>query len=811
MANIVEDRPKEDTSVTWWLNEVDAAKKREKDWRKEGSKIYSIYRGDMPETVPFNILFSNTETLLPAIYSTVPRPVVTRRFKDDDQIGMAAAKASTRMLEFALDTNNEGYETFDEAMRFATLDGLLPGRGVTCVKYDAEIGELSTSIDDADPNNADDKKEVGEVEPTPYKESELVCPDARSWDRVYFGYAKKWSKVPWVAYFEQIDHEEAVRLFGKDIASKLRFTKPEEPEDEEDKTKRSDKDVGERKTCPIYQIWDKENKVVRYVTEQYKEGFLLVQDDPLGLTGFFNCPKPISFIEKSNDLMPVAPYKLYENQAAELNRLTSRINHVIEAIKARGVYDTELGSTIANILKQDDNVLVPTENASSLAIEKGLQNAIWMWPLEPLIQTLQQLYTARESCKQVIFEIMGLADIMRGASQASETLGAQQIKQTWGSLRLKRTQKEVQRYARDLLRMMLEVGAKKFSEDTWAKMTGLPYLTEQQVQQMQMQLQAMQQQMQMQPPQLDPNGQPLPNPMQQQMQQLQQQLQQPQWKDILALLKDDIQRTFRVDIETNSTVEPEAVEDQKNISEVMNALGQFLNGVTPLIVQGAMPFQAAQGMMLAIVRRFRFGDEIEDYIKQMQAPKPPDDGKAGQAQAEQAKLAAQGQMKDKELAQKTQSEQAANQRDVQIEQAKAAAEVQKVQAIEAGKAQLAEIEARREAAAAELDRRLKQAETTHKERVRAMELEHEADLEMRKATLQAATQLEIASMTAAQTSADNEKAEASEGVEVANTAKMMADILARQDEMMKMFAKPRTGTAKREQDGTLTLVSSVGN
>jgi hypothetical protein len=46
------------------------------------------------------------------------------------------------VLEFLLDTNAEGYETFDEAIRSATLDGLLPGRGVTCVKYDADIGVL---------------------------------------------------------------------------------------------------------------------------------------------------------------------------------------------------------------------------------------------------------------------------------------------------------------------------------------------------------------------------------------------------------------------------------------------------------------------------------------------------------------------------------------------------------------------------------------------------------------------------------------------------------------------------------------------
>jgi hypothetical protein len=52
----------------------------------------------------------------------------------------------------------------------------------------------------------------------------------------------------------------------------------------------------------------------------------------------------------------------------------------------------------------------------------------------------------------------------------------------------------------------------------------------------------------------------------------------------------------------------------------MTALGQFLNGVGPLVAKGVMPFEAAQTMMLAIVRRYRFGPEIEDQIKAMKTP-----------------------------------------------------------------------------------------------------------------------------------------------------------------------------------------------
>ena len=602
-------------TVQFWLDEIGAARKREKDFRKDGKRIREIYDGSKADETPFNILFSNTETMGPALYSAVPRPVVQRRFKDSDPLGKVAATAGQRILEFLLDTNIDGYETFDEAMKCVVNDALLPGRGVSAVKYDAVIGT---------------------VEGAEVKASELVCSDSRSWDRVFFGFARKWSKVPWVAFEEHMDLEAAEAMFGKEISNRIEFTVGEDNDDEDGKegNNADERDMGERKTALVYQIWDKSNgKVVRYISPHYKEGYLKIQEDPLELTGFFPIPRPLQFIEKSNDLKPVAPYILYENQAKELNRLTRRINRIAEAIKARGIYDSSLGGDIENVMKADDNTLVPSDKSSSLSAEKGLQNAIWFLPIQELVVTHEKLLMAREQCKQVIYEITGISDIIRGATKASETLGAQKLKSQWGTLRIKPKQGEVQRYARDILRLMLEIAATKFSEDTWAQMTGLPFLTQAQSQQMQQIAQAAQL-----------SGQPPPP-------EVMQQLQQPTWEAVLAMLKKDTQRAYRIDIETNSTVEPEAVEDQKNIADLMTALGQFLNGVGPLVEKGVMPFEVAQTMMLSITRRFRFGTEIEDQIKAMKppAPEPKDNGAELKAadekmKAQQAIQAAQAQV-----------------------------------------------------------------------------------------------------------------------------------------------------------------------
>ena len=726
--------------VRYWLGEIASAKRREKDYRKDGDEVIEIYCGKKPDQISFNILFSQTETLLPALFSQVPRPVVQRRFKDDDPLGAASSKAGQRMLEYLCDTNVEGYETFEQSVRYATLDGLLPGRGITSIKYDADI------------------LDTGEEGSVPVVNWEQVCTETRGWDRVYFGYAKKWSKVPWLAYEEFIDKEEAERLFGADIAGKITYTLGEDDDDPEEKgtgtggRDDADNEQGGRKTALVYQIWDKSGgKVVRYISPAYHDGYLKVEDDPLGITGFYNCPRPLQFIEKSNDLLPTAMYKLYENQAKELNNLTRRLQKVVSALKVRGAYDGSLGNEIESILKEDDNALIPTDKASSLIGEGGLDKAIWFMPLQELMQVAEKLVAAREQCKRVIYEITGVSDIIRGQSVASETLGAQKIKESWGTMRLKRLQKEVQRYSRDMLRIMLEIAASKFSVETWAKATGLPFVTAQQKQQVQQIVQAQQMQAQQQAMMAQQQGMQPPPP-QPPDPQIQQALAAPVWDDVLALLRDDIQRAYRIDIETNSTVDVEATEDQQQIGDFMNAMGQLLAGLNPMVESGTMPFEGAKELMLAVIRRFRFGTEVEEQFKNMQAPPPKGNPEADKAKAEMAQSQQDAKMKMAEMQQKAQMEQQSMQAEMQQNMAEFKAEMQqKVMEFNAEmQLERMKLQSEKEAEIAKLqaDMQVEAAKLQGQQRIEQMKANTQRDTEIKKAQLAAATQIRCAKIAA---------------------------------------------------------------
>jgi hypothetical protein len=605
--------------VSNWLQAIKAAEKREKKWRDSGCEVINLYEAEEKKAYQFNILYSNTETLAPALYSVTPTPLVQRRFKDDDPLGAAVSKVLQRSLAYLLDDGSAIYASFDTLMVAATLDSLVPGRGVTRFKYDAYIEETG---EPSAPQTEDGSKQIEDGRVLPgIIESEVakgekvswesVCGEQIPWDRFCHGYGRTWQEVPWIAYKWPMTREELDRNFGEN-GRKCKIAIMDDSQ--LDGGKKNDDIDKEMKVAWVYEIWDKDDKKVYFVSEGFKDDALKVVEDPLKLTGFFNCPQPLTLFQRVSGLTPQTLYAFYEEQAKELNRVTGRINRLIDALKVRGVYDSSIDA-LANIFAANDTALLPADNTSAMYDRGGLDKAIWMLPLDKIIQVLQQLYLNRQQTKAVIYEITGISDILRGASNPNETASAQNIKSQWGNLRLRKLQKRVQRYVVDSLRIMSEIVCGKFSQDTLSQMTSVKYPTNQQKQQAQA---IMQQLGQMPPETLQQQPQ-----LQQQIQMIQKMLALPSWEDIMKVMQNDIQRGYKIDIETNSTIEPEATEDKESMMGLMNALSQFLLGVQPLVESGSLPFDAMKAILLTICRRFNFGSQVEDELKQMQPPAPP--------------------------------------------------------------------------------------------------------------------------------------------------------------------------------------------
>jgi hypothetical protein len=673
-SEIEGESAKPEAKLRRWLIELQQADKREKTWRTEAEKTYQKYKGAQRQKNSLNILWSITETLRPHLYNSPPKPDVRRRFRDADPIGKGVGEVLERSLEYCLDCCN-----FDDKIKLDVLDALVPGRGISRVRYippgggedenipDDESGEDATSYESPgyegyEREGSEVNNERGDEEDNSYESQdsedgyEETCTEHIDWKDFRVGPGKTWAEVEWIAFRHRLTKADVRKRFGKEIAASIAYQVPDD--DTFTRDKEETRSVFE--TTTFWEIWHKPEKEVFFVNEQYRGGVIYLDGDPsppLEFKDFWPIPEPLRLFEDSESNVPTILFSLYEAQAIELNKISERIIKITDALKYRGIYDSTL-SEISALMNSQDNDFVPIEQAAMWADKGGIEKAFMIMPIDAAANVLVQLYEARDACKQNIYEITGLGDILRGASDPRETATAQNIKGTWGTLRLQRMQREVQRYIRDLIRLMGEVIANKFSVSTLKQMTGLQFPTRAEKMAQQLQQQGMQQSMQQQQM---PGLQPMPpQPII------------PTWEDIIEVLHSHPERQYRTDIETDSTVQSVLDSDMGGLKEVLSGIVEFVQGIGPAIMSGAFPIEAAKALILAIARRARMGSEVEDALDEIQAPKPQNDP---QAQAQQQMM----QMEQQKMQMQSQLEMAKLQQQMQIEQMRSQSESQRAQ------------------------------------------------------------------------------------------------------------------------------------
>lgn len=592
--------------VTRWLRELDLAKAHERTWQERAEKIVKRYRDEDRKTeegsqdTRFNILFANTEVLKGVIYQRTPVPDVRRRFLDKDPVGRQAAQILQRALSYSVDSYD-----FDGVMRSCVEDVLLPGRGVAVVKYTPTMEKVPV-VDPAtqQPLAGKDGKPLTE-ERVVYEE---VSCDYIEWEMFRLSPSKRWSKVRWVAFGELLTREDLTKQFGDKGRKCSLDWAPKDKENETDEL---------FKRALVWKVWDKRKRKLIVVSRGFTESPLLEVDDPLGLEGFFPCPKPVYSISTTNSLIPVPEFLQYQDQAIELDNITKRIDRLVDALRRRGVYDSTY-SELGKLATADDDEFIPIENFANLAEKGGLSAAIYESPIEQIAKVLIGLYDQRDRVKQIIYEVTGIADIVRGATRANETLGAQEIKARYANVRIAPRQTAIAHLARDLFRMKAEIIAEKFDPTTLKLMTGPEmWLIEQEVQ--------------------DPaTGQKVRQKVD-------------ATNEIMALLRSDKLRGFRVDIETDSTVQPDASEEQKNRIEFLTAVTGFITGIAPAVQAGAIPKEVAIEFLSFGARGFKMSPQLEEAIDRLGNDKPQDNPmKAEQEQMQKATANAEIEVKQAE-------------------------------------------------------------------------------------------------------------------------------------------------------------------
>ena len=672
------------TGVEKYLAVISAYETEFKRWEGRVTRIIRRYRDDTrtassSDTAKFNILWSNVQTLIPAVYAKLPKADVARRFGDNDQVGRVAAL----LIERALDFEVEHYPDFRATMTYCVEDRFLGGRGVAWVRYEPHVREQDVPEDGLQITEDSEDEELGSTEAPEQADSyeapqdESVDPTAGEvevqeeivyecaptdyvhWKDFGHNIARTWEEVTEVWRWVYMNEDAIIERFGAEMAKSIPMDSSPEPLS----GRGAKQDASQARIC---ELWCKTTGKVYWMSKGLPD-FIDERDDPLGLEEFFPCPKPLYSTMTSDTLMPVPDFVLYQDQANELDILSDRIDGLVKALRVRGVYDASQPALQRLMTEGDNNSLIPVDKWMGFSEKGGLKGSIDLLPLDVLSNALTQCYRAREDIKAQIYEITGISDIIRGQTSASETATAQQIKGQYAGLRLRAMQEEVALFATSLLRMKAQIICTKFQPETILQYAAAMQMTE-------------------------ADQQMIPQ--------------------ALELLKDDPLRSFRIEVASDSLVQIDEAQNKQDRLEFIQAFGGFLREALPaaqaspqlvpmlidLMKYGAGAFKGARMIEGSLDR------VLEDFKKQQAQPQQE------QPNPEMMKLQAEQQFAQMKMQADGQAAQAKAQMDAQIAQAKIQADMQ----IEEMKLQAA---AQAEAQRQQYEAQIKATETSSREQM----------------------------------------------------------------------------------------------
>lgn len=631
-----------DGNWKFWQEQISTALIHERRWRSEALDCERLYFGEDEDpgvegaedvgdrnrvTDKVALIHANVDTLKPLLFSETPQPVVRRRFRGDggqDETDLMAAEAVQRLASYMLDT-----EDFDGAMVGVRDDWLIAGRGAARVYYKADFAN-ATVVDPA----------TGLEVTVEVKADERVCPRYVEWRRLVLAPSHSWDQMPWLAFEVPMTRSKIEARFGPEIAARFAYNQrglagSSRAISDEDRTRNditgTHDETGEPAISPfdgaiVWEIWNKDSGRVIWWSPSYKDGILDKEDDPLQLEKFYPMPRPLLATTKGEQMTPRPDIKYYERRAREIDIATEKMRDILDVISVSGMFPGEMKDEVQQLLSGKSR-MIPVSAWLRLMEKGGTANLIQWLPLQAMVQAIQALVTLREQSKQAMFEASGVSDIMRAQGDARETATAQSIKGKYAGLRLTDRQRRIAVYARDLLRLMIEVAVEQFDTDRLADITGLDLpKTEAERQAMT----ALQEQMRQEYAQVAQAHQmateaglpvpPLHPPPEEQH------IPGTSWELVHARLRSDIGRKITITIETDSTVLSDEQSDKELRVEFIASFSMFVERLAPLLMSGQFDMKIVKELLMFGIRGFPKARTLEGLIMQLPDEAPQKDG-----------------------------------------------------------------------------------------------------------------------------------------------------------------------------------------
>jgi septum formation inhibitor MinC len=592
------------------------------------------------------------------------------------------------IIERSLEFEVQHYEDFRNTMRSCVLDRFLGGRGTSWARYEPHVRAMQGQpVDGAQVTTDED-------EPNEELDYECAPVDYVHWKDFGHTLARTWPEVRGVWRKVYMTKGALEERFGDDWAGKIPMDA--QPEDYERRETSGDGEDTDR-AC-IYEIWDKETGKAYWLSKSIKQ-MVDEKDDPLGLEDFFPCPRPLYASLTNDSLIPVPDFALYQDQARQLDTLADRLEGLIQALQVKGVYDAAVPEVGRIFTEGVNGTLIPVKNWQAFAEKNGLEGAIDVVDLENIYEALRACYDAIQQCLKIIYDVTGLADIIRGQSEASETATAQQIKGQYASLRLNNMKQDVALFATQLFQLKAQIYTSKFAPETVIQMAGITQLTPEDQELVPKAIELL-----FGPRAQDPNAEECPNPL----------------------------RVFRIEVNADTMVQIDEDTEKQRRMEFLAAVGGFFDSATKIVQQAGPMGPALVPLTMTLLKfgvtGFKVGRQVEgiidstaDKLAEMAKNPPPP-----QPNPDMVKVQGEQQMEQMRFQHEQQSEAAQRQFDQQKLQADMQAKAQEA-------AMNADVEKHKANVQAQVDQ---------------FKVQNEMDLKRELAMLDARTKIEIAEITA---------------------------------------------------------------
>lgn len=565
-------------TARWWQAQITHVENKRREFRDSAEESIKLYNAKKQIAVMddverrLNVWWYVVNTLIPAYYSSTPKAEVNLRKRTGGVPYQIGSVILERNIQYCMDN----HFNFDQVGYLAGLQFLLTGQAVLWPRYLPEFAtEMMETADVTDGGVVVAQEEVER------KVSEKAILDFIHYPDYLCNDARDESEIEWQGRRAFLTRDAVKEMFGGDIAKALSYdTYPDAIK--RDDARKEDQYEGK---AELVEIWCEASGKVYWVSRGGDKKIVESGDPPTQFEQFYPC----SVIRQSvnpDSVIPVSDYCHVKDQILEVERLTTRIHATLQAIRSNSVYDATLGTQVEELLTGDLK-MIPVTNWPAYKGRGGLANGVETFNIEPYVNALNTLQSARQAALQQLYETLKVSDLLRGTSEQYKSATANRLENQWSSLGLIVRQNMFTKFVSDAIANLGTIIAQHFEPETLLEVGDadgllMPLLEE---------------------PQVGPDGMPVGMPPEEQLAAMKEQ--------VIAILKDPKARSYRIQIASDSMVAIDQQQQQQEGARLMEAAGQFFEQMKGLVLEYPPMLGFSISLFQNMIKRVKGGKELD--------------------------------------------------------------------------------------------------------------------------------------------------------------------------------------------------------